>query len=80
MYTLYDPDEYETVTTSRPCTACDGNPRRCNGMCNGAASFGLRRRPPEEVAKIKAEKQRQHEDAILAEAEAIRRRRGTSPR
>jgi hypothetical protein len=80
MHILHDPDEWETVTTSRPCTACDGGRRRCNGMCNGAFSFSNRRRPPEEVAKIKAEKQRQHEDAILAEAEAIRRRRGTSPR
>jgi hypothetical protein len=77
MYTLYDPDEFETVTTSRRCTTCDGDHRRCKGWgCNGSFSIGSRRRSPEEVAKIRAEKQRQHEDAILAEAEAIRRRRG----
>ncbi len=78
MHILYDPDEWETVTSSRPCSACGDDLRRCNGMCNGSYSATQRRRPPEVVARIKAEKQRAREDAILAEAEAILRRRGSA--
>jgi hypothetical protein len=71
----WDDDEYETVTTSRPCTVCNGDMSKCNGGCNGSFSLGTRRREPAEVAKIKAERQRKHEDAILAEAEQIKARR-----
>lgn len=59
MYALYDPDEWESVYYT------DG----------GAFGCSQRRRPPEEVARIKAEKQAAREDAILAEADAIRARR-----
>ena len=72
----YDPDEWVVKTESRPCTACEGGKRRCNGACNGMASFSHVRRPAAEVAKIKADRQRQHEDDVLAEAELIHRRRG----
>ncbi len=76
MYNVYDPDEYEMVSAGTPCTMCGGDHRRCNGWgCNGSFSMGPRRRSPEEIAKIKAERLRQREDGILAEAEAIRRRR-----
>lgn len=71
MRIYYDPDEYETVIESRPCTTCNGDSSKCNGGCNGSTSLGRRRRAPEEVAKIKAEKQRAHEEAVLAEAAAI---------
>lgn len=79
MHQFYDPDEWEVVTESHPCTACGGDLSKCNGMCNGSAYVGQRRRAPEDVARIKAEKQRADEDAILAEADAIRRRRAAQP-
>ena len=41
----------------------------------GWASSSRRRRPPEEVARIKAERLRKEEDEILARADAIRTRR-----
>lgn len=75
MHILHDPDEWETVSTYQPCTVCGGDLTKCNGACNGSASFGLKRRDPTEVAKIKAEKQRRHEDEVLAEAAAIVARR-----
>jgi hypothetical protein len=75
MRIYYDEDEYETVVTSRPCTACGGDPRKCNGGCNGMAGISSVRRPPAEVARIKAERLRKHEDEVLAEAEAIKARR-----
>lgn len=75
MWIDWDDDQYETVTTSRPCTACQGDRSKCNGHCNGFFSLGTRQRDPAEVAKIKAERQRKHEDAILAEAEQIKARR-----
>lgn len=75
MYIHHDPDEWEVVTTSRACTSCQGDMRRCNGACNGSASYILKRRDPREIAKIKEQKRREHEDKILIEAELIRRRR-----
>jgi hypothetical protein len=39
------------------------------------ASYSQRRRPAAEVAAIKAKRQREHEDKILAEAELIKLRR-----
>jgi hypothetical protein len=76
MRLIHDPDEFEAVTESRPCTSCGGDPSKCNGGCNGMASFGLKRRSPEEVARIKAERRKQEENEILAQADAIRARRG----
>lgn len=75
MHIYHDPDEWKAVTESKPCSACGGDLRKCNGACNGSASYTMVRRAPEEVAAIKAEKRRQHEDEILAEAELIRTRR-----
>jgi hypothetical protein len=75
MRILYDPDEFETVIESRPCTACGGDLGKCNGACNGMASYGQRRRKPEEIVAIKAKRQREQEDKILAEAELIKLRR-----
>ena len=75
-YILHDPDLYETVVDSRPCTNCGGDLGPCRGRCNGSASLIQRRRSPDEVAKIKADRRRAGEDKILAEAELIKRRRG----
>lgn len=77
MKILYDPDEYETVIDSRTCTTCGGDLKKCDGGCNGMFSLGSRRRPASEVREIKAARQREAEDAILAQADAIRARRST---
>lgn len=75
----YDEDEYETIMTSRPCTVCHGDTRKCNGGCNGMSSWSHRRRDPAEVRQIKADRERNREDTILAEAAAIRARRNLPP-
>lgn len=69
---LPDPDEYRTVVKSTPCTSCGGDLSKCDGGCNGSMSVGQERRSPEEVAAIKAQRRREYEDKILAEAELIR--------
>lgn len=75
MHIFHDPDEYETVVHQRVCTACKGDLRKCNGACNGSSGYSMVKRPAAEIAKIKAEKRRKHENAILVEADAIRARR-----
>lgn len=75
MHLFWDEDMYEPVSEHRPCTACGGDLRKCNGGCNGMSSFGWRVRSPEEVAKIKADRLKKQEDDILAQADAIRARR-----
>lgn len=72
-----DPDEYETVSSHTPCAVCGGNPRLCDGGCNGSSIYRQRRRTPEEIARIKAERRKVEEDAILAQADAVRQRRLT---
>lgn len=62
---LHDPDEWETVSHYHSYGEFAGHPM-------ASMSVGQRRRPSEEVARIKAEKRRAHEDAVLAEADAIR--------
>lgn len=61
MYMLHDPDEWETVYYT----------------AEGAFGCSQRRRAPDEVARIKAEKRLAHENKILAEADAIRARRAS---
>lgn len=78
MHIYHDEDEWEVVIEHRECSVCRGDMRKCDGRCNGMSSYSLKRRDPKGVAKIKAERQRQREDEILAEADAIRRRRGLS--
>lgn len=69
-YCIYDPDEWETVIESGTfAPIIDGMPSM--GYC----TFNQRRRSPEEVTVIKERKQREREDAILAEALRIRNRR-----
>jgi hypothetical protein len=78
MHTIIDEDEYETVFDSRPCTTCKGNLSKCTGVgCNGHFSIGSRRRDPAEIARLRAERQAKREDAVLAEADAIRARRAS---
>jgi hypothetical protein len=75
MHHDFDEDEWERVVETRPCTSCNGDLRQCNGRCNGSFSYGMRRRTPAEVARIKSERRISAEDRILAEADAIRARR-----
>lgn len=75
MKIMYDEDEYETVISSRACTTCGGDRKKCDGSCNGHFGMSQVRRPPDEVKKIKAERERKRQDAVLAEADLIRARR-----
>ncbi len=68
-----DPDTYEQVCDSRPCTACQGG--SCTGMCNGSFSVGRRQRSAEEIAAIRAERLRREEDDVLTRAAEITARR-----
>lgn len=71
----HDPDEWESYSESTPCSTCGGDLAKCNGACTGSTTFGLRRRPADDVRRIKAERQAKHEAEILAQADAIRARR-----
>lgn len=64
---LYDPIEWETVVTGETYP----------GPFGPMGSFGMnqRRRSDDEIAKLRAERERLREDEILAEAERIRARR-----
>lgn len=75
MHIKHDADEYEVVIHSRVCTACDGDLRKCNGACNGSAGYSMVRRSDEEIRRLKAKRRTESEDAILAQADAIRARR-----
>lgn len=75
MHIYHDDDEWESVYHHRVCTACNGDLRKCNGACNGMAGYSLVRRKPEDVQRIKEERLKKHEDAVLIEADAIRARR-----
>ena len=65
---VWDPDEWESVSTHTSYGTIAGVPQ-------GASSVGWRRRSPEEIAKIRADRQRAEDDAVLARADAIRARR-----
>ena len=75
MLGFLDPDAYETVSEYRPCTACDGDMRKCTGACNGMMSIGHRMRSPDEVARIKADRLRMEEDSVLLRAAEIQMQR-----
>lgn len=75
MFLIYDPDEWENVSFSKPCGSCGGDLSKCNGCCTGSFIVGKRRRDPSEVAAIKARKRLDREDAVLVEADAIRAQR-----
>lgn len=75
MLILHDPDEWEAVSSQHTCVFHQMFPGEAFAGCTCSVGYGQRRRDPAEVSKIKAEKQRQHEEKILAEADAIRARR-----
>jgi hypothetical protein len=72
MLIRYDPDESETVYESRTCHFHKMHPGETFAGCTCSFSIGSRRRSPEDVAAIKAERRQKEEDAILAQAEIIK--------
>lgn len=76
MLIYHDPDEHETVITRHICPLHKANPGKTYAGCTCSSSIGSRRRSPDEVAAIKGKRRREEEDAILAQADAIRARRG----
>lgn len=80
MYVKFDEIEYETVFTSTPCKSCNDDLRKCDGRCSGSSSWSLKRRPQEEIDRIRAEITLRQEDEILEKAEAIRKRRALENR
>jgi len=76
MLIHHDPDEWETVSESYVCSFHQHNPGLPFAACCCSVIQSMRRRDPAIVAKIKADRMREHEDAVLAEAELIKARRG----
>ncbi len=66
----YDPDEFEVIPISRTLGTYPGTT-----IPFGVGGIEHRRRAPEEVARIKAERLRREEDEILIRADAIRAKR-----
>ena len=75
MLIRYDPDEHKAISKHHVCSFHQEHPGQSFADCTCVSSWMTVRRSDEEIARIKAARQRQHDDAILAEAEAIRRRR-----
>lgn len=76
MLIRHDPDEWEPVSEHHVCPYHEAHPEDVAWPgCTCASYYGNRRRAPEEVARIKAEKRRLEEDEILARAKIIRAHR-----
>jgi hypothetical protein len=76
MMVTLDPDEFESVSETHTCPYHQNNPNdRAWPGCTCSVSWGLKRRPLEEVAEIKRLKRIAAEDEILAKAEMIKARR-----
>ncbi len=76
MLIYHDDDEWEPDVSHHTCGYHERHPGNPWAGCTCSSSYGMKRRDPAEVAKIKAERCRTKEDEILAEAERIKRRRG----
>lgn len=79
-YIVHDPDEWETVSERRTCAYHRDHPGELLyiGCCGCSSEAHQRRRSPEEVARIKAERKRREEDEILRRADAIRAARSAT--
>lgn len=75
MLIHHDPDEWKPTSGHRVCGFHQTHPGEAYAGCTCMSSFGQVRRDPAEVAAIKAQKRREHEDAVLAEAALIQARR-----
>jgi hypothetical protein len=76
MLIQHDIDEWEGVSEHRTCPFHKEHPGQPYAGCTCMSGFGLRRRDPAEVARIKAERRRKHEEDVLAEAAQIMALRG----
>jgi hypothetical protein len=75
----HDPDEWTTVSETHTCPYHEANPEdRAWPGCTCSASYGMVRRPQEEIDEIKRKKREEHEENILAEAAIIQARRAQS--
>lgn len=72
---LPDADEFEPVVKRHTCAFHELNPGEPWPGCTCSTSYTQKRRPAEEVAKIRAERRRKEEDRILAQADLIRAQR-----
>lgn len=75
MLVHHDDDEWEAVSSHRTCGFHKLQPGMPYAGCTCSSSYGQRRRTPGEIAKIKADKRKAREDAVLAEADLIRTHR-----
>lgn len=76
MFINFDPDEWKSSSVLTRCSFHQRYPDRPHPGCTCSCAISQVRRTPEEIAEIKAKRRREHEDAILAEADLIRSRRG----
>lgn len=76
MLTVIDPDRTETVIKKTTCLFHKAHPGVTFAGCGCSLSITSRERPADEVAAIKAKRRADEEDRILAQADAIRARRG----
>lgn len=76
MLIHYDEDMYETTHESHTCPYHKMNPGKSYAGCTCSFSVGSRLRPYDEYLALRAKREREREDAVLAEAEAIKARRG----
>ena len=75
MLISYDPDEYESVYESHTCHFHKRHPGKAFAGCTCSFGSFQKRRSPEEIAKIKADRLSKEEDEILARAEIIKAKR-----
>lgn len=80
MLIHHDPDEFKSVGTSKTCPFHKQFPGKTYAGCTCSSSFGLERRPPDEIRALKAKRRREEENEILAQAEIIRARRVNLPK
>lgn len=78
MFIHHDPDEYETILEQSTCSFHQMYPIKPYTGCTCSYSVYQRWRSAEEIAAIKAEREREEEDRILALAELIKARRERS--
>jgi hypothetical protein len=74
-YIYHDADMYEPVSGGTTCPFHKANPSGHHPGCTCSTYFGYRRVSDETYRAIKARKQREREDRVLAEARTIRARR-----
>lgn len=75
MLYLHNTDEYESKVHHEPCPFHKRNPGGNSPACTCSTSWGLQRKPEHQIKIEREAKTLAHEEAVLAEADAIRARR-----